>query len=409
MTKQLTPFDPGSEQHQSEPYKVYEEYRRLPSVHAGIGTRGQNCFYLFAYDLVAAALKDSRLAHDAASLHETGGAPVPPQTGFFAIAQNFLISCDPPKHTRLRALVNQSFTPTIVESLRGFIENTADQLLDNCASHSSAFDLISEYSSPLSLLIIAAMLGLNVGNDLQADQFREWSEALATTMESQSPATIGRAVQAGDALCDSLRGVIERRRRKPEDDLISNLIGVEESGGGKLNEIEMLAICMMIVVAGHETTASLIGNGLLALLNNPLQLSCLRDEPQLARGAVEEMLRFDPPGRIAWRWAACDLKLGNTDIPRLSQVGLVVASANRDERKFADPDRFDISRDASGHLAFGLGSHFCLGAPLARLTGEIAFQKLLARFPALSLDTSHQLEWRESKSFRSLKKLLLHR
>ncbi len=405
MINQLTPFDPDSERHQSEPYKVYEEYRRRQPVHAGLGTRGQSCFYLFAYDDVASGLKDNRLLHNPASLRQYG-APVPPQTGFFAIAQNFLISCDPPKHTRLRALVNQAFTPRVVESLRGFIECTADQLLDSCASQSSAFDLITQYSSPLSLHIIAAMLGLNVGTDLHAEQFKEWSEALSATIESQSEETIAGAVLAGNALRDSLCAVIERRRRQPEDDLISNLINSEENGG-KLNEIEMLATCMMIVVAGHETTASLIANGMLALLNNPLQLGALRTQPHLIRNAVEEMLRFEPPGRIAWRWAASDLQLRSTVIPRLSQVGLVVASANRDAGKFVDPECFDIGRDASGHLAFGLGSHFCLGAPLARLTGQIGFRKLLARFPSLSLAQSPEPEWRQSKSFRSLKKLLL--
>ncbi len=404
MINQLTPFDPDSEQHQSEPYKVYEDYRRRQPVHAGLGTRGQSCFYLFAYDDVAAALKDTRLVHNPASLREVDGASVPPQTGFFAIAQNFLISCDPPKHTRLRALVNQAFTPRIVESLRGFIECTADQLLDSCASQSSAFDLIPKYSSPLALHIIAAMLGLNVGKDLQAEQFREWSEALAATIESQSEETIARAVLSGNGLRDSLGAVIERRRRRPEGDLISNLISAEESGG-KLNEIEMLATCMMIVVAGHETTASLLGNGMLALLSNPQQLGALRTQPYLIRNAVEEMLRFEPPGRIAWRWAASDLQISSTVVPRLSQVGLVVASANRDADKFVDPERFDIERDTSGHLAFGLGSHFCLGAPLARLTGQIGLQRLLGRFPSLSLAQSP--EWRQSRSFRSLKKLLL--
>jgi hypothetical protein len=294
----------------------------------------------------------------------------------------FLIT-DPPGHTRLRGLVSKAFTPNVIEGLRARVQQIVDELFDR-AGERGVTELIEEIAYPLPVRVICELLGVPA-EDHQT--FKEWSRLLARSMDPQPllpPEVIAGRRQAGNAFTQYFGDLIAERRRTPRRDLISSLIEAEEAGD-TLTQDELLSTCILLLAAGHETTASLIGNGVLALVRHPAELQHLRDDPSLARSAVEEVLRYDAPVHFAFRTAKEDIALDDKVISKGSQLLLLLASGNRDPDRFPDPDRFDIAREDNHHLAFGFGPHFCLGAPLARLEGEVFFRTLVQRFGAIEL------------------------
>jgi pimeloyl-[acyl-carrier protein] synthase len=304
-----------------------------------------------------------------------------------------MLLADPPTHTRLRALAAKAFTLRLIEGLRPYIQQVVDSLLDRIRD-GRAVDLIADFACPLPVCVISELLGVPAAD---RDQFRQWSVDVAL-----SPAC-ERVPSAYDAITSYFRRLIAERRKRPGADLLTALIA---AGGeqDKLNEFELLDICGLLFVAGHETTINLIGNGMLALLQHPPELRKLRENPELLPVAVEELLRYDSPVQRAGRVANIGVRIGGKMIPRGTVVFALLGAANRDPAQFPQPDRLDIARRDNRHLAFGRGERFCLGAPLARVEAQIAFGALMRRLPNLELATD-RIEWRKSSEVRALKEL----
>jgi cytochrome P450 len=322
-------------------------------------------------------LRDERFSSDGTQ----GERYVAPPAGRGRPGRSMLV-VDPPDHTRLRNLVSKAFTPRMVERLRPRIESIAADLVEGLASGGPEADLIGRFAYPLPVIVIAEMLGVPARDRAQ---FQEWSAVVVRGLDPFLDAETQNAVfDARDALLAYLRGIIGERRAEPADDLITAMIAARDTGDF-LSEGELVAMCNLLLVAGHETTVNLIGGGTLSLLRNPEQLERLRREPALARTAVEELLRYTPPVQWTGRVATVELELGGRRIaPHQSVIG-ILAAANRDPEVFDDPDRLDVGRDPNPHVSFGRGIHFCLGAPLAKLEAQVALPMLLERFPDLRL------------------------
>jgi cytochrome P450 PksS len=320
---------------------------------------------------------------------------------FMPLLRNML-DLDEPDHARLRALVNKAFTPRLVEQMRDRIQALTDELL-TAVQGRGRMDLIREYALPIPTTIIAEMLGVPVAD---RHKFQRWSRPIV----SSTPSTWGMVliIPYVWAFLRYIRQLVRARRAAPRDDLLSALVQAEEAGE-HLQEDELVAMVFLLLVAGHETTVNLIGNGVLALLEHPDQLERLREDPTLIKSAVEELLRYSSPLETATeRYAREDVSLAGVTIPRGSLVFAVLASANRDERQFANPDQLDLAREPNKHLAFGLGGHYCLGAPLARLEGQLAINTLLRRARELRLAVAPAaLRWRRGLVLRGLEALPL--
>jgi hypothetical protein len=312
---------------------------------------------------------------------------------------------DPPDHTRLRRLIGAAFTPQAVHRLRRQIEASVEALLEQVAGHAT-FDAIADLAYPLPVVVIGALLGVPTGDRVH---FRNWSVALADGMESTvtpRPDAIARGNGAVEEMSTYLRGLIAERRRLPRADLLSELIEVRD-GGDRLTEDELVATSLLLFFAGHETTVNLIGNGLHALLRHPTQRSILQSEPSLFGSAIDELLRFDSPVQRTFRVTEEAVELSGTRIERGERVMALIGAANRDPRRFSQPDVFDVRRsDAKHHLSFGGGIHYCIGAPLARLEAEIVLRTLLERFPDLHL-VEEAVQWRANLIFRGLQRLVV--
>lgn len=306
---------------------------------------------------------------------------------------------DPPDHTRLRRLVSKAFTRRVVEGLRSRIGELVEQLID-AIEEKGSMELIEDLAYPLPVTIIAEMLGVPTED---APTFREWSRELARGLDPEPmipPDVLERRMQAAGEFRSYFTSLISKRRKDPRDDLLSALITAEEQGD-KLTLDELLSTLILLLIAGHETTVNLIGNGLLALLRNPSELERLRNDPSLGKTCVEEVLRYDPPVPYTGRVAMEDLEVSGVSIPKGGQIVILIGAANRDPAVFEDPERFDIGRRNNPHLAFGLGIHFCLGAPLARIEGEIALAALARRLPTMKL-LDDQPEYKENIVLRGL-------
>jgi cytochrome P450 len=391
----------ASPQFKADPYPFYARLRvEAPVFRVTLPDR-QPAWLVTRYDDVVMVLKDDRFAKDRrTALTPEQLARQPWIPGFAKPLTQNMLDLDPPDQTRLRALVQKAFTPRLVEQMRGRIQMLADELLD-AVSCRSQFDLINDYALPVPTTVIAEMLGVPVGD---RHKFHRWSKALLAA--SSTRAGIWTAIPGIWLFMRYVRKFVRSRRARPGDDLVSALVQAEEAGE-KLTEEELLALVVLLLVAGHETTVNLIGNGTLALLENPDQLDKLRRNPALINSAVEELLRFHSPVEMATeRFPRHDVTVAGVRIPRGEMVLAVIASANRDEGQFANPDVLDLAREPNRHVSFGQGVHFCLGAPLARLEGQLAINTLLRRAPGLRLATSPSaLRWRRGLVLRGLEKL----
>ncbi|MFF7981748.1 cytochrome P450 [Streptomyces sp. NPDC007901] len=379
----------------ADPYAVYARLREAGPVHRVAGTDGLPAWLVTRYEDVRQALADPRFSLDKAHAKPGGyrGFALPP-----ALDAN-LLNMDPPDHTRVRRLVSQAFTPRRVALLREPVRRTADSLLDAIAPLGRA-DLIAAYAGPLPIVVICELLG--VAEEDRPD-FRSWTDALVVP----DPARPERTKEAVGALLGFFARLLARKRAEPADDLVSAMIAVRDEED-RLSEDELMSLVFLILFAGYENVVHLIGNATLALLRDPAQLAALRADRTLLGPAVEELARYDGPAPLAIRrFPTEDVTLGGVTVPAGETVLLSLAAAHRDPRRFPDPDRLDLGRDATGHLALGHGIHYCLGAPLARLETEIALGALLDRFPGLELDMPvDQLSWRPSMRTRGL--LALH-
>jgi cytochrome P450 PksS len=385
----------------ANPYPFYARLRAEAPVCRVILPTRETAWFVTRYDDVALVLKDERFVKDPAN------ALTPQQFAsrrwfrkVFRSLKSNMLDRDPPDHSRLRALVSKAFTSRRIEQMRGRVQELTDSLLD-AVRDPGRMDLIRDYALPLPTTIIAEMLGVPVED---RHRFHRWSKALMAAADSSW--RMAFAVPSAWALLQYIRNVVKKRRAQPQDDLISALVQVEEAGDS-LNEDELVAMVFLLLIAGHETTVNLIGNGALALLEHPGQKEMLGHEPALIKSAIEELLRYDGPVEIATeRYAREDVEIAGVTIPRGETVHAVLASANRDERQFPNPDSLDISREPNKHLAFGLGPHFCLGAPLARLEAQIAITTLLRRLPDLRLTaTADRLRWRRGLLLRGVESL----
>ncbi|MEW1777887.1 cytochrome P450 [Streptomyces sp. NPDC086777] len=378
----------------ADPYGGYARLREAGPVHRVTGTDGLPAWLVTRYEDVRQALSDPRLSLDKAHARPGGyrGLALPP-----ALDAN-LLNMDPPDHTRVRRLVSRAFTPHRVAQLREPVRRTAGALLDAMAPLGRT-DLIAAYAAPLPVAVICELLGVAEGD---RPDFRSWTDALVVP----DPARPGRAKEAVGALLGFFAGLLAGKRAEPADDLLSAMIAVRDEED-RLSEDELMSLAFLILFAGYENTVHLIGNATLALLENPGQLAALRADPELLGPAVEELARYDGPAPLAIRrFPTEDVVIGGVTVPAGETVLLSLAAAHRDPRRFPEPDRLDLGRDATGHLALGHGIHYCLGAPLARLETEIALGALLERFPRLELDFPvDRLVWRPSMRTRGLRAL----
>jgi pimeloyl-[acyl-carrier protein] synthase len=387
-------FNPMDPEFVADPYPTYQRLRaEEPVHHSPLGF-----WVLTRYEDVVASLRDQRL------IKEPIASFVAARFGMTVPAMGLsMLDRDPPDHTRLRSLVSKAFTPRVVEGLRPRIQEIVDGLLARAEAKGS-IDLIEEFAYPIPVNVICEMLGVPVEDH---EQFKGWSLDIARGLDliMMGPdSELGkRSVAARHGLAEYFRGLIAQRRAAPRSDMLSGLIAAEEAGD-KLSENELLATCILILIAGHETTVNLIGNGTLALLRHPDQLRRLRENPTLIGTAVEELLRFDGPVQRTARIPSEDIVIGGHKIPAGDMVMPFIGAADRDPAHFAEPDRLDLGRTENRHVAFGLGIHFCLGAPLARVEGQIALNTLVQRFPKLALATDTP-EFRQSLTLRGLKSL----
>ncbi|HEU0015215.1 MAG TPA: cytochrome P450 [Longimicrobium sp.] len=382
----------------ADPFPFFARLREeAPAFRARL-PNGKPAWLVTRYDDAVAALKDERLLKDPRTAARGGGKP-PWVPGLLRPLTRNMLDLDGADHARLRRLVHKAFTPRRVEELRGRIERICERLLDD-ALRRGGFDLVSSYALPLPVTVIAELLGIPPED---GRRFHRWSNRMVTVT---SAAGLLRALPALWGFTRYLRALVARRRTSPGDDLVSALVQAEEAGD-QLDEDELLAMITILLIAGHETTVNLIGSGTLALLTHPGEMERLRGDASLLTSAVEELVRYTSPVMLATeRYAAEDVELAGTPVPRGGQVLVALASANRDAHVFSDPDRLDLGREPNRHLAFGQGIHYCVGAPLARLEAQIALSALLRRAPGLRLRTSPgALRWKGGVFLRGLREL----
>ncbi|MFG3296851.1 cytochrome P450 [Streptomyces sp. NPDC048179] len=388
-------YDPTDPAVQADPYPLYRALREADPLH----WNPPGFWFLTRYTDVHTLLRDPQLGAD------NGGATGPDGDDEAHIERMAggdtpsMILMDPPGHTRLRALVNKVFTPRSIAYLHGRIERIVDRLLTDWGTGEG--DFVEDFAYPLPLEVICEMLGVPVAD--RAD-VRDWSEDMAHLVDPVvTPETVARGMRGRRRIVAYFRDLVAERRRAPGEGILSALIRAETEGD-RLTSDELLSTAALLVVAGHETTANMIANGMLALLRNPDQLELLRSSgPDLVPSAVEEMLRYDGPAQAVGRRALTDLDLHGVRVSRGARLVLSLGAANRDPERFPDPDRFDIARRDNRHLALSGGAHFCVGAPLARMEATVAFTALLRRYPRPEL--AAEPRWRERTGLRGLREL----
>ena len=368
-------YNPLSARTAQDPYPIYAALRSRAPVHR---SRLLKAWLFTRHADVNAILRDHRrFGNDPrkGTLSSRQLAMLPPPNEYT------MLLLDPPDHTRLRALVRKAFTPRAVHALESRIRSIMGALLDEI-DDPAAFDLMQAVAWPLPVMVIAEMLGIPADD---RGQFRIWSAQRARLLEPTIGRRERRAGEAASRAFDAyFRPIILQRRAEPRDDIVSALVRAQDEGT-RLNERETLNMLRLLLVAGNETTANLIGNGVLALLRHPEQLQRLREDPSLIPGAVEELLRFDPPAQADLRRVLADCEVNGYPLRKRDNVVLLLGAANRDPEVFENPDRLDVGREQRSHLSFGGGIHHCLGAPLARLEGRIVLEMLLDRFKSMHL------------------------
>lgn len=400
VQEQISQPDLSSPQFRANPYPFYAQLRDAAPVYRVRLSRREWAWMVTRYNDVQAVLKDQRFAKDrfqATTPEQQAKMPWIPEM-MKPLARNML-DLDEPDHSRLRGLVHQAFTPRLIEQLRGRVQSLCDELLD-AAQRRGRMDLLHDYALPLPITIIAEMLGVPTRDRAK---FHRWSSTIVSVTSSSE---MLRVLPSAWLFMRYLRQFFKQRRAQPGNDLTTALLQAEEVGD-HLSEDELLAMVMLLLIAGHETTVNLIASGTLALLQHHDQMQMLREDPGLIKTAIEELLRYTSPVDCATeRFAREDMVFKDVPIARGEQVMAVLGSANRDEEQFINPDTLDITREPNRHLAFGQGIHYCLGAPLARLEGQIAINTLLRRMPNLRLAIApEQLRWRRGLIIRGLEKL----
>jgi cytochrome P450 len=380
-------FNPLAPEFQANPYPFYDMLRsNMPVFYLP----DWNMWFLTRYEDNVAALKDARFGREITRVltrEQLGWTEDPPEAllPLYEVQGAWMLDRDPPDHTRLRTLVHKGFTPRMIERLRQRAEAITDELIDK-AEANGGMDLIDEFALVLPVTLIAEMLGVPAEDHAV---LHEWSTGIAHTLELSQPMEVyTRGAEVTVEFSAYIRKMIAQRRKNPQEDLISALVAAEAEGD-KLSEDEMVAMCILLLFAGHETTVNLIGNGTLALLRNPDQWQKLKEDPGLLKTAVEELLRYDSPVQMTARWVMQDCEFAGEQMKAGQQVATLIGAANHDPAKFANPAQLDITRDPNPHFAFGSGIHFCLGAPLARMEGQIAFAALARRLPNLRLMTDN--------------------
>ncbi|MCA2318512.1 cytochrome P450 [Mycobacterium intracellulare] len=391
-------LDPAN---RADPYRLCAQFRdrgplQLPDANLAVFLSYRDCDEVLRHPSSSSENANSTVAKQQA---EAGTAP--PRQG----PPGFLF-LDPPDHTRLRKLVSKAFAPRVVSALQPDIRSLVDGLLDRVAEKGQ-FEVVEDFAYPLPVAVICRLLGVPLEDE---PQFSRASALLAQALDPFStitgvPAEVANErQQAGTWLRDYFHGLIDKRRSRPGEDLLSGLIAVEESGD-QLTEEEIVSTCNLLLIAGHETTVNLIGNAVLAMLRNPGQWAALGADADRAPAIVEETLRYDPPVQLAGRIALADMVIGGVEVPAGDVMMLLLAGANRDPAEYDRPDVFDPDRKNLRHLGFGRGAHYCLGAPLARLEASVALAAVAARFPNARLDAEPQ--YKTNVTLRGLSQLML--
>ena len=376
-------YDPLSQEIRADPYAVYEELRRKDPVHR---MRLADSWILVNYRDVDMVLRDHRRFGNVGR-------------DFGYLPYISMLDLDPPEHTRIRGLVAHGFTPRSVAALESRVQQTVDRLLDDLAGR-ERFDLIRDFAFPLPVIVIAEMLGVPPED---REQFNEWSNVVALTVDPLlNPVQVRQVRQTVEEMFAYFEKVAADRREQPRDDLVSALANAEENGE-QLSREDLLINLVLVLAAGNETTRNLIGNGSLALLQNPAELQRLRDNPGLLDSAIDELLRYDSPVQLDGRIARERLEIGGKRIAAGQRVICLLGAANRDPEVFPNPAVLDIGRSAASHVAFGRGIHYCLGSPLARLEARVAFTALLRRFKSLRL--AAEPRYRNQVTLRGLEEL----
>ncbi|MDD7965391.1 cytochrome P450 [Actinomycetospora lemnae] len=376
----------------ADPYPLLAALREHDPVHWSPRYRS---WFITRYDDVVAALRDERFSSDRITPYRRakleGPDADPGVRAAFEVLEGWMVFKDQPDHKRLRRLLGRAFTPRAVTQMTAAVEEIAAELLDDVVrrGHGSV-DLIGDFAYPLTASVIADMLGVPRED---REQFKDWSDQITGLvfggMGDATRHTVGARGMA--ELTSYLSGLVRDHERRPADDLISAMISARDDRDA-LSHDEVIATGVLLLFAGHETTTNLIGSGVLALLRHPAQRRLLHERPELVGGAVEEALRFDGPAKTVARVMGADVELRGRVLRRGERVFLSPSSANRDPEVFADPDTFDVTREKAGQLGFGIGAHYCLGAPLARLEASIAIPRAFARLPGLRL-TDEPLQW----------------
>ncbi|GCE07548.1 cytochrome P450 family protein [Dictyobacter aurantiacus] len=405
MTTHISMHDLLAQETKRDSQAFYARLRAqapLIYVESLLGTQG--AWIVTSYDDALSILKDTRFTRDAQKIVPTYNKQLPDtekeEVTRFITWRRDMLSVDPPDHTRLRGLVSKVFTPRMIEQLRPRIQQITDELLDTVQERGE-MDLIAEFAFPLPITVICEMLGIPVQD---RPQFRLWTQAMLNMSEDNHRGL--PAMESMEKFITYIKTLVASKRTHPDQDLISGMVRVEENGE-TLSETELLSTIFLLIVAGHETTANLIGNGTLALLEHPEQLCLLQQDPSLIPTAVEELLRYTTPVTLTTpRWALEDVPMYDQIIHKGEMVMISLVAANIDPQHFSHPQELDVARQVNKHLAFGRGIHVCLGAPLARLEGQVAFSTLLRRLPNLHLaGDPQQLHWNRTPILRGLTSL----